>query len=627
MKKLIAAVMAAILTVTMISFAVLADETDRKETPSGISYDEIKDSIDGYIKEREAGLASAAVSVFDGDGVILEKHYGYSDIENKTLADEDTVYEWGSTSKILVWTSVMQQRERGSIDLDADIRKYLPEGFLSKLQYPDEKISMIDLMCHKAGFQESFYENQEADPDDVYADLEEAVRKCECYQAYHPGEYTSYSNWGTALAAYIVERTSGLDYVTYVNENIFKPLGMEHTSADPLQRDNEWVKNKRRELKCYDRYADPQYNADYGECRYAVQLFPAGSVIGTVADLGKLGQAFVADDCPLFNDESSRKEMLSATSYFGGTDIEKNCHGLWVQHHKVKTLGHDGNTGGCTAALEFDPESGLGIAVMVNEPGETAFCCGIPVLLYGHITDREEYADAVACEEDISGTYYFTRSISEGAAKASQYALFMPLAKNEDGSYSAKILGIELSSMQYHSLGDGLYVSVDNGREMLVYIKDGIYELGFFDCVKSAWGSFPTYVSYGFSAFGIICLLVLAVKLTAALVRKIRKTERKYKKADRLILAEQILYGVSGVIFLLFINVIGSYNAVFTAVSAVLAALLAAVSPVLGITLCYETIAKDEKISIKIKQFIWALLGVAYTVFIIGMQLYCFWKL
>lgn len=120
----------------------------------------------------------------------------------------------------------MQLKEQGKLDFETDIREYLPEGFLTKLQYEDEKITMLNLMNHDAGFQESMYENQLATEDELYGSLEEAVKACECYQAYHVGEHTAYSNWGTALAAFIVERVSGMSYVDYVNENIFKPLGM-----------------------------------------------------------------------------------------------------------------------------------------------------------------------------------------------------------------------------------------------------------------------------------------------------------------------------------------------------------------------------------------------------------------
>ena len=220
-------------------------------TPSGIAYDDIGTEIDAYVEEYEAGLASVGICVFDESGIIYEGYYGYSDMEAGILADEETVYEWGSTSKLLVWVSVMQLKEQGKLDLEIDIREYLPEGFLTKLQYEDETITMLNLMNHDAGFQESMYENQMATEDELYGSLEEAVKACECYQAYHGGEHTAYSNWGTALAALIVERVSGMSYVDYVNENIFKPLGMKGSKLlsdffndlgfSTYQKQNVWI--------------------------------------------------------------------------------------------------------------------------------------------------------------------------------------------------------------------------------------------------------------------------------------------------------------------------------------------------------------------------------------------------
>ena len=133
---------------------------------------------------------------------------------------------------------------------------------------------MLNLMNHNAGFQESMYENQLAAEDELYGSLEEAVKACECYQAYHVGEHTAYSNWGTALAALIVERVSGMSYVDYVRQNIFKPLGMEHTSVGMHMEDNDWVRKQREELKCYLRYEQEEYNENYGVCHSWVQLYP-----------------------------------------------------------------------------------------------------------------------------------------------------------------------------------------------------------------------------------------------------------------------------------------------------------------------------------------------------------------
>ena len=629
MKSIISALLTVIILVSTMGTSPDVSAEKAKATPSGIVYEQIGSSIDSYIEEREAGLASCAVSVFDRDGIIYNGYYGYADIENNVPADEQTVYEWGSTSKILVWISVMQQWEKGNIDFEEDIRTYLPDGFLTKLKYPKEKITMLDLMNHKAGFQESFFENQEAEPDDVYNSLEDAVRACECYQAFHVGEYTAYSNWGTALAAYIVEQTSGLDYVTYVNRNIFAPLGMDHSSIDPQQKDNEWVAGKRSELKCYCRFADSKDNEDFGECRYAVQLFPAGACMSTLEDFSTLGQALVAEDSPLFENGNTRNEIFRATSYYGDTEIAKNCHGLWTNEYKVETLGHSGNTAGCTANLEFDPVSGLGVAILTNECGETAFCNGIPVLLYGHYTDREDYKKYDGKSEDISGVYYSKRSICEGPASGMQYMdSVFPLSKNADGTYSIKLFGITFTdSVKFIPVGENQYIYDSNGMELFVYVKDGVYEMGYMDYVRSNTGAAPTIINYGFMLFGLICLLVLLIKLVVLIVRKARKLNKKYSKADRMILIQQIIYAVSGIIYALFALVmIGTPTQAFVTISCILASVLAVISLANSGMLCLNTVKSDVKTLKKIKQYAWAVLCLVYFIFIIGMQMHCFWK-
>ena len=633
MKKIISAILAVVAALSM-TLTASAKSTE-KLTPSGIVYSEIGNTIDSYIKERESGLASCVVSVFDSNGVIYDGCYGHSDIENAVAANEETVYEWGSCSKLLVWTSVMQQYERGNIDLNADIRDYLPDGFLTKLQYPEEKITMINLMNHNAGFQESFYENQQAFPDDVYNTLEDAVRACECYQAYHPGEYTAYSNWGTALAAYVVECTSGKDYVTYVHENIFEPLEMSHTSLDPKLRDNEWVAAKRHELKCYSRYAEPQYNEDYGECRYAVQLFPAGAAVGTLGDFSKFGQAFVAADCSLFENAGTRELMFTPTSYYGNSDIAKNCHGLWTNENKVQTIGHGGNTGGCSSNLVIYPETGLGVVVMTNEPGENAFNSGIPGLIFGYMTDRPEFNVTVASSNDISGVFTAQRTIKNGAAMASQYmGQLYPWESNGDGTYSMRMFGQDMggdAAPVLRHISDNMFVMESDGMSQFMYgtKTDEGYKLEMMsmDLINRSHNGYAFLVCWGFVLFGTCCITVLVIKLIVFAVRKLRKSDKKYTFSDKQILVQQLIYVVSGMIFFLLICEVGAINYGFTAVSGILAAIIAVISLANGGVLSYNTIKSDVKTGTKVKQFIWAALGIVYVVFIVMMQLYCFWKL
>ena len=144
----------------------------------------------------------------------------------------------------------MQAKERGLIDFDTDINEYLPEGFLSNRKY-DDKITMIDLMNHSAGFQDVAADLNIDDPT-YFANLEEALSAHKPDQIYQPGTINSYSNWGSALAAYIVGRVNGMEYCDYVHKNIFEPLGMEHSALYIDLSDNPWVQENRKKLVSYN---------------------------------------------------------------------------------------------------------------------------------------------------------------------------------------------------------------------------------------------------------------------------------------------------------------------------------------------------------------------------------------
>lgn len=627
MKRLVAMLVAALMLVMIIPQSVYAAE---KLTPSGISYDDIGTEIDAYVKEYETGLVSVGTCVFDESGIIYEGYYGYSDIENEKLADEETVYDWGSTSKLLVWVSVMQLKEQEKLDFETDIREYLPEGFLTKLQYEDETITMLNLMNHDAGFQESMYENQMATEDELYGSLEEAVKVCECYQAYHVGEHTAYSNWGTALAAFIVERVSGMSYVDYVNENIFKPLGMEHTSIGMHMEDNEWVRNQREELKCYGRYAQEEYNADYGVCHSWVQLYPAGAAIGTTSDLAKFAQGFVVSDCPFFKSNETRDEMFTATSFYGDSDIAENCHGLWVEQFKVSTLGHGGNTGGCTANLQFDPESGLGIVVLTNEPGETMFSTGLVGILFGDVRDSELVKNNPVKEHyDISGTYAPIRTIVSGYGSALQYAYGCFFATKTD---NPDVFDMPLTGgMQMIHIGDHMWLQTsESGANYFTYESvdsDGNrqFEMMSTDMVQNNQHIYGIITYFGFSLWGIICLFVLLVKGLFYLIRKIRNKEKMVTKADKQITLQQLIQGVSGVILFCLISVTGIKGYAYAVFFCIMAVILAVVSLVNGMIL-FKNTWKDKEIRRwkKTKQYIWVLLCFGYVAVIIWFQLYDF---
>lgn len=116
-----------------------------------------------------------------------------------------------------------------------------------------------------------------------------------------------------------------MDYVDYVHENIFRPLKMDHSSISPVFDDNEWVKNQRLKLKCYDTKGEKIE----GPGIYYIHLYPAGSAMGTIGDLAKLARALTSGDnnfSPLFKNQSTLKKIYTPTSFYGSTEIPKNFY-------------------------------------------------------------------------------------------------------------------------------------------------------------------------------------------------------------------------------------------------------------------------------------------------------------
>ena len=143
----------ALLTCGLLAFGVAQVRADEQKLPSGTSYDQIGQKIEDYYQKNEKTSAGLATSIFDKDGqTIYQNNFGYVDKEKKLAVDDNSVFEWGSATKLTVWVSVMQLWEEGKIDLKTDIKEYLPKDFLKgKLTY-DKPITMLDLMNHQAGF-------------------------------------------------------------------------------------------------------------------------------------------------------------------------------------------------------------------------------------------------------------------------------------------------------------------------------------------------------------------------------------------------------------------------------------------------------------------------------------------
>lgn len=387
-----------------------------------LSIEDLDVSINHYISERAEGTAAVSLGVYKGGEILYKKHYGYIDVENKIEAGDQSIYEWGSVSKALIWVSSMQLVESGKLNMDEDIRKYFPEEINSRLKYKNP-VTMRNLMNHQSGFQEITYPVEFSEAENIVS-FEELLIASEPPQVYKPGTVTAYNNWAAALAAYVVEALAEMPFHQYVKINIFSKLDMQKTAIKPDWSDNPFVQENRLNSKAY--YYTVDTKESLGSSIIYIGLYPAGACAGTLDDFLKFAAEFTSSNTKLFQKQETLSQMKEATSYYSNGD-ERNHHGLWSIDYKSHLIGHSGNTEGFSCGFYFDPQTNTGYAVMTNEVGETAYNYGLAELLFGR------YEGEIKAGEDISSIYYAKRSIVKGCARMTKYlSMILPISKTEE---------------------------------------------------------------------------------------------------------------------------------------------------------------------------------------------------
>ena len=143
-KKTAALIFTLLMSLSLLASCSGVPEQKKEEKTYEGTHEQI---INAFYEDHKDTAAGMMVGVFDKNGTVYEGYYGYSNIAEGIKVDENTVIDWGSSTKTMVWVSVMQLWEKEMIDLERDVRDYLPEGFLKNLRY-DKPVRMIDLMNH-----------------------------------------------------------------------------------------------------------------------------------------------------------------------------------------------------------------------------------------------------------------------------------------------------------------------------------------------------------------------------------------------------------------------------------------------------------------------------------------------
>lgn len=373
-----------ILTIAMavsMLFSNVVMAKDENLTPSGILLDDLEAEVDNYMNGYIGELAmGSAVIIIENGEIVLSKGYGYADYENKVPINPDsTVFEYASISKAFTWTAVMQMVDEGCMDLDRDIRDYLPEEFVHKLnrklKYKDDPITMLDLMNHTAGFEDRYFNGDFEDESKLSDSLMDALINSMPIQVYKPGEVVAYSNFGAGLAGYVVECVTGEKLYNYLDDHIFAPCNMDGITANPRYDEIEKiVDNKAKAYELEDGLVETNWTY--------VNTYPDGSLNGTANDLAKYVIEMMSDDNDLFKNDSTIDEFFTAS--FSPYDELAGCaHGLWEYDGKYRYYSHDGSHDGFTTIVSFSPKEKCGVIVFTNTGDEIYTAYGLTEMILG----------------------------------------------------------------------------------------------------------------------------------------------------------------------------------------------------------------------------------------------------
>ena len=193
---------------------------------------EMEELISG--KMESDNLVGVSAALILDDSVIWKKGFGYADKENHVRMTENTVVNIESVTKTFTALAIMQLQEQGKLDIDQPLNNYLPQ-FRPKTRGEDlNRLTVKTVITHSSGLQTDILKNGDL-ATGKYTDVLGFIN--ETYLFYPPGLVESYSNSGYNILGHLIKEVSKQDYPDYIRQNIFVPLGMDHSGffMDSLQ--------------------------------------------------------------------------------------------------------------------------------------------------------------------------------------------------------------------------------------------------------------------------------------------------------------------------------------------------------------------------------------------------------
>jgi len=344
--------------------------------------------VQSYVGGRQF---MGSVLVAHGNEILLNKGYGFANLEWNIPNSPQTKYRLGSMTKQFTAACILLLEERGKLKTDDPIAKYMPDAPAAW-----RKITFFHLLTHTSGIPNftSFPEYKSLEP---FASTPEKLvaRFRDKPLEFPPGEKFSYSNSGYVLLGHLIEKISGDPYARFVQENIFTPLDMKDSGYDS----NLAIIPHR--ASGYD--AGPQ-NAGFIDMSIP---FSAGALYSTTDDLLRWERALFGGKVL---SEAALKKMITPFR-------ENYAFGLVVAEEKGRTvIQHGGGIEGFNTSMLYYPGDKLAVVVLGNLTGGApdAIAHSLAALAHGERVTLPSERKEIALPEAILKQYVGVYELAPG---------------------------------------------------------------------------------------------------------------------------------------------------------------------------------------------------------------------
>jgi len=321
------------------------------------NYDYVKEYISWLINKemKQQQVMGASIAIVDNQRVVWAQGFGYADIKNKVPATPETVYPIGSISKLFTVMATMQLAEQGKVDIDQPLQKYLPQ-FSIRSRFPESgPVTPRSMMTHHAGLPNDMPKGAlTAEPPSALL-----YRLKDEYVAYPTNYVLAYSNVAMALLGLMIEQVSNTEFSEYLNQSIFSPIGMQHSSFKPTPEIKGFLSNgyrngnEAKQIQLRDVAAGSMYSNVLDLSRFIKMLFAKGA-----ADNRQILQPATID------------EMLRPQNEAVALDFDQRIGLGWfltyAGKNEEKIGSHAGNMPLFHTTLAIVPGKKIGVVLLTN---------------------------------------------------------------------------------------------------------------------------------------------------------------------------------------------------------------------------------------------------------------------